>query len=788
MSDSDSDSYYDTYSDTYSDTDSVISEYFDFENNFDIDIINRFDTDRAKFYENQLKDFEIYKKNPLSSKLKEYKLKYPHIRKKLGKNTKLHTIKFFTISTIEFFKITDRRPSNEMKYSEEEKKIIIKYLIKKIRGIYKHAQAFKTGICNIHIMNGISKNQLTLAITKNTLEANEQWLKRIIRDIKKNYPTEDISKKIMLISSKKNDLNGNATHCKNMADAWKIISGKHDFCVVFCCSNSVRLNDILDIVDKMKCIKEEYLKIINIIHDEAHNKEDGIPAFRNTIENIISKPIVDRYIPCTASNNNIALPESDNPLWTKNHLEKLCFNYTDFNNNISTDEAYSSVQDYNKIFFEDLKKHENWNNEYINCVSRKLFMSVTDEYKNKIFDELSDDKQEDIDNRRYLEFCPFMKNHKEIEALNRGINCLNINNLGHPSYFIKGKLNLHIISTPCRKIITKYLCKEAIKKDYNPIVLGIYGNQGKKFHLSYDNKRKEVSKIMGSGEFNIKIQCLIKWLKKHKITTKRPFIIIGNYKPTGESLSFVNSDYGIVRGNIRLVSTDMEEDYQQSCRGCFMKHEFIKNDPIWTTPDKYLVGEKKYIENALIYERENDARITNDLNNRELDENINTENIDITLSQQNTTYGITAIPIKCEIVDDDDDKIEEIKLLMEPNKKKNHTADGKKGRLMELIQNCIDEDLIQFNDTQGKFKFDTFKLKDFRCWKRQFHNKPNRAQSWKFSNYKMHYNAGTPFINNNNGHNKNECEICCCYDTFKAEKNSEKIINSKNIFWIGYKY
>ena len=83
MSDSDSDSYFDTYSDTYSDTDSVISEYFDFENNFDIDIINRFDTDRAKFYENQLKDFEIYKKNPLSSKLKEYKLKYPHIRKKL---------------------------------------------------------------------------------------------------------------------------------------------------------------------------------------------------------------------------------------------------------------------------------------------------------------------------------------------------------------------------------------------------------------------------------------------------------------------------------------------------------------------------------------------------------------------------------------------------------------------------------------------------------------------------------------------------------------------------------
>ena len=34
---------------------------------------------------------------------------------------------------------------------------------------------------------------------------------------------------------------------------------------------------------------------------------------------------------------------------------------------------------------------------------------------------------EDIDNRRKLEFCQFMKNDKEIEALNNGLNILNIN-------------------------------------------------------------------------------------------------------------------------------------------------------------------------------------------------------------------------------------------------------------------------------------------------------------------------------------------------------------------------
>ena len=37
-------------------------------------------------------------------------------------------------------------------------------------------------------MNGISKNQLPLAITKNTLEANQQWIQRILKDLDRRWP------------------------------------------------------------------------------------------------------------------------------------------------------------------------------------------------------------------------------------------------------------------------------------------------------------------------------------------------------------------------------------------------------------------------------------------------------------------------------------------------------------------------------------------------------------------------------------------------------------------------
>ena len=123
--------------------------------------------------------------------------------------------------------------------------------------------------------------------------------------------------------------------------------------------------------------------------------------------------------------------------------------------------------------------------------------------------------------RQYLEFCLFMKNDREITSLNHGLNFLNINNFfkeDNIEIFQHNIFGIYIISTPRRNIITRYLAEEAIKKDYNPLVLAIYGNEGEKYHLlGHDIEEKEMSDIMGEGEFNNKLDNLFTHLKKKKL-------------------------------------------------------------------------------------------------------------------------------------------------------------------------------------------------------------------------------------------------------------------------------
>ena len=90
------------------------------------------------------------------------------------------------------------------KFSEDEINKIYKVCISKIRGLYKHAQALKTGFCNGQIINGFSEeNTISICITKNTLEANEQWLLRLYKDLDNRYPQVKLNDKIIIISSKK---------------------------------------------------------------------------------------------------------------------------------------------------------------------------------------------------------------------------------------------------------------------------------------------------------------------------------------------------------------------------------------------------------------------------------------------------------------------------------------------------------------------------------------------------------------------------------------------------------
>ena len=107
-----------------------------------------------------------------------------------------------------------------------------------------------------------------------------------------------------------------------------------------------------------------------------------------------------------------------------------------------------------------------WINFNITDVSRETFIKVEDKYIGKTLADLNDKDIKDIDNRRKLDYCQLMINYNETISLNNGLNILNINSILEFQYFIKDKFNFHVISTPCRKIITRKLTEEALK-DYN---------------------------------------------------------------------------------------------------------------------------------------------------------------------------------------------------------------------------------------------------------------------------------------------------------------------------------
>ena len=749
------------------------------------EIMTRFESLVNEYYQEVKVEFNKYKDKPEDKgKLRNLRVKYPHLKrlKKLTKRTDISKCKAFIYELLNHEVITE-------KFNEDEKRIIKEHCIKKIRGLYKHAQAWKTGICNKQIMNSFSEeNTISLCVTKNTLEANDQWLIRLFKELDLHFPGANHKEQIMIISSKKNDLDGNATHCKNISEAWMLLSKRNKFRIIFMCSNKMRIQNISDITERFKSLKDDMMKNLRIIHDEAHNTKEGIPPFRDIIENIIAQNNVLSYQPVTASNKTIHLEDDDeNPLWRKDNLENNSYNFTEFDNTKSNDPKYSSCSDAEQISFNELSKMDAWLDYGITEVSRELFMSVTDEYIGRKVDDLTEIELIDVDKRRKLEFCQFMKSNQEIKAVNNALNVLNINQLLDFDYYIKAERNIYIMQTPNRKIVTKYISEKAMEMDFDPIVLAVYGNQGDKYHLftSVDDIQC-VDDIMGEGEFNEKLDRLFNYLERNDMDLNRPCIIIGNYIPTGESLSFVHFNYGVVRGVTKLVSTNAEEDYQTACRGNYMNTKFKENDSNWKNPVKYLMGENMFIENSLSYEMENDARIDY-LNSQEYIES--THNIVLPVVNPNldeNSDGIISIPVKLIIGDLTDPNIQELLKIIEIKRKDKAI----KSHFTQLLRICIEDELIdcEIIDKSKRLDLNTMTLVDFRTYTHK-DGGPTKG-SWKFKNYQDHFAVGTPFMNDKNNHTTNDFEILIPKDMYILKDEEGKIIekNSKSIWWISYKY
>ena len=145
------------------------------------------------------KDFKQYLDNPNNSLLKAINEKYPYLkRQRLTKRTRKIEAKAYIHEILEKPEYSKYLEN----FTRQDKKNIYRYCIKKIRGVYKHAQALKTGYCNLQIINGLSEEKtISICITKNTLEANEQWLERLYKELDSRYPHIKLNDKIMIISS-----------------------------------------------------------------------------------------------------------------------------------------------------------------------------------------------------------------------------------------------------------------------------------------------------------------------------------------------------------------------------------------------------------------------------------------------------------------------------------------------------------------------------------------------------------------------------------------------------------
>jgi hypothetical protein len=59
-----------------------------------------------------------------------------------------------------------------------------------------------------------------------------------------------------------------------------------------------------------------------------------------------------------------------------------------------------------------------------------------------------------------------MKQDKEKQAIENGLNYLNMNKLTNSNFYKHDEFGLYIINTPKRKIITRCLAEEALKMKY----------------------------------------------------------------------------------------------------------------------------------------------------------------------------------------------------------------------------------------------------------------------------------------------------------------------------------
>jgi hypothetical protein len=658
--------------------------------------------------------------------------------------------------------------------------LITSMLIRKITGIYKHGQTDKTALCNQRIIYNSRRNRLTIAVSKNTLDAKDQWTSRLMKDQHRACPKTPLKDVILVVSSKKNDLNGNATHCKNIQEAiGHLLRGNYS--VMFMCSNETRFTDIHSLLECYHGFNDSRRKKIDIILDEAHNDKAGIPPHRELVENIIMSPFVESFIPVSASKGPIA---NGDILWRDENLERHAVDYTEHSRTISTSENYSSISDAIHIPIEDVMKHSSYKNYGITHFDRDMFVESEEPGK---YDGWSEEqKWEDVDKRRELEFTPFLQH--ETLAYNLALNFLDNNILETPLITSDG-LNVHIMTTPLRKAFTNSLCRHAVNKPYNPICIGIYGSN---MWVFYRNKigviQKENFKATGSSsnEVNEKINDILGYLKEKGESVKRPLLIMGNYEVTGEAITFVHYEYGTIRSQICLPSanTSPEKNYQAFLRSNYTDTRFKKNDPNFKHPEKFIIGFQEALDDAITYEEENDLRVKRLLE----DSKRGTTNTPLVVSQPVVEEKRVSVPCKLQITDPDDPSYDELRKILSYARRK----DEQKHDVLKLLHEMSQRSALVLIDPTAKFSWKSFTIKDIRTFKKYTEEEIQERKEelgekyvpiedrWRFKEFDSKHKNNLPYSAAKL--TPGECHLYIAYDRYEYDG----FVNQKTTMWMYY--
>lgn len=761
-------------------------------------------------------------KEKIKNILDTYQQSEPHVKKELRNKYKFLNRKDKKLYMYELLKLCGDN------LSRDEKKNIIKNRREIIKGIYKHCQANKTSICNIEIMKSLISDKFVVAIAKNTLFANEQWFIRLVCDLKKQYPNKKLNQLIAVLTSEKSDLNGEATHFKNISKLiHQLVQKDNSFRILFICSNSTRYKNIFEMLELNENLRDAQKKIFDIYIDEAHNPEEAIPAHRYYIENILIYPSIGKIVPMTATMSDLyeftekSLKKSykhpkNNYFWHKNILNKHAIDYTIYCDIKSNSENYSSLQDAGQITFEEIKQHDNYTDYNDVEFSEELYKYC---YPNEE-DELK------IGKKRQLEHHNFMRNERDAFNLCKNIldnyyiiydyeyGCDVISN----EQIIKpGEFNMYIFRTPNRIIFNVAVIKYALQQEYQSICIGLYSRcdeNGKntKIHIWYKENNsiitisyeQEIKKDDKKRETNEKIFEIIEYLKSKNIDVNVPFIIFGNYKTVGESITFVNYKYGTVRAVTILpeLTSSKSRDNQTGSRCNNTTDKFKQNDSLYKMKPKFIIGYENHLNAAVNVEKENDDRvdmlkeITMNTNvNVVINENLDDDNtIDL-----NEEYNVScdgsniAIPVKIEINDTDDKNYIEFRNILMENTKRDSTM---RMYLLNLINTMYHTGIADICDPTSKLinieerKINSeFTLENIRTFNS---NLNHNSENYRIERFDAKHKVEEPYMNEKSKYKRYQCQIEVCLTKYAKEiiieEKQSTFTNWPRTIWLGYKY